>query len=331
MLELVNRSDWQAGLFPGWNIQARRQFTLVVKAGFQFDEAGTVEPLEESAAIEPSERYFDKPAESSLAAAPDVAPFKLGSEVLLTGTAYPAKQGARAAETELAIDFGRGEPWKKRLLVIGAWHWARQFISAAPSDPEPLTAVPLRYEYAYGGVDEGHGIAFAANPVGLGYSKFDRRRIGRPLPQIGQGREFARNPSKRKSPAGYGPLPYDWSPRRELRPATDEAAADAGACPMIPPLPAAMHNAAPVDQRFDEPFCGGENVRLSGFFAEQRSVQLVLPSLRPHAWLRVGEASEVLNLVCDTLVIDTDLRQFHLVYRAAIPWRWQPPKAVGSC
>jgi len=323
MLELLNETAWRAGLFPGWDRERQFQFTLVVKMGYRFDLDGGLEPLRPPAAIATADRHHGDPRASSLAEATEIAPFKQGAEVLLTGTAHPPLADAVVMETEIGLRRRDGASWNKVLRVFGPRVWRGTLLGTMPSFPETLQPTPLRYEYAFGGVDVKRRALEPRNPVGLGFARHGRVAKGQALPRIEQGPRFITRPGNRPTPAGYGPLAPAWPPRNAAAPA-DPGTPENDACPYGPEVPDALHNCAPLDQRFPHPFTGDETVMLRGFFAERpapRQLALSLPGPRPAASLVVAGKHQPLALACDTLLIDTDSRHIHLLWRGTAAWR----------
>ncbi len=323
MLELDNRSAWAAGLYPGWSLKAERQMTLAFKACFAFDAKGQLTPVEPTPVIEETDRYYGEPGQSSLAAAGETVPFKQGSELLLFGTAHPPKAEATVAEVSVGLRLANDRFWEKTLRLFGPRRWEKGLLGLSFSKPGPLASLPLRYEYAYGGCDPNHEEKlYPQNPVGVGYSEKGWRVNGMPLPQIEIGPKFITSPSQRGVPAGFGPIPSFWEPRIAAYEKLDHEALAWGGCPYPADAPAGMHNAAPLDQRFDQPFQGGETLRLKGLVegAPLDGLLLNLPRLKPDLKLVVAQEVKTFPSACDTLVIDTDLKQIHLVWRAPIPW-----------
>lgn len=328
MYSLDNRTNWAAGLYPGWGRNGQRQFTLVIKAGYSFDSHGRLTPLPQPA-IEETDRYRGEPCKSSLAAACETVPFKQGAELLLLGTAQPPGEGRTVSEVEISLRHDDGATWSKTLRVFGRRHWTTRLLMAVPSDPEPLDAVPLIYENAYGGWDAGDSEKiFPANPVGRGYSDKGRRLKDLELPRIEIGPRFIASPTARPTPAGFGPLSPLWAPRVGAFALLDEAAALHGGCPWGREVAADLFNAAPLDQRFSQPFLGGERLHLRGLVADAiQGVPLHLPHLRPDVRVNRAGTRERLDAGCDTLVIDADRRELCLVFRAALPWDVKKPEA----
>ncbi len=327
MLELANETCWAAMLVSGWARDRSRQLTLVIKQGYRFELDGSVSPLErETLELEGVDRYHGDPLASSLAAACELVPFKAGGEFLLTGTAYPPTEQARVMRVEAGIRFSDGTAWQKRLHVFGERRWQRSWLGWRPSGPQPLEPLPLRYEYAFGGYDEVRDESDPRNPVGCGFTVRGRAQAGQRLPQIECESDPVRRPGDRPAPAGFGPLPVQWEPRSDLA-AIDEEALALGLCPYREPVSAALHNAAPVDQRFPQPFKGDEVVVLKGFFKERHAaVEIALPTAIPQAFLIGPDRWHRLELCCDTISVDADARQLSLLWRGAIPWAEAKPR-----
>jgi hypothetical protein len=323
MLDIDNRTPWSAGLYPGWSRDRQRQMTLVVKAGYAFDKRGRLVPRPHPL-IEEVDRYRGKADRSSLAAACETVPFKAGAELLLCGTARPSRAGSTVALVEVGLRLAGDRSWKKTLTVYGERRWEMTLLGPAVSAPQPLRDLPLCYEHAFGGCDRHDDQkVFSANPVGKGYSDRGWRLKGLELPQIESGPPFITSPGSRPEPAGFGPLAPFWAQRRQAFAALDLEAAGYGGSPFAENAAVDMHNCAPSDQRFDNPFAGGEVLHLKGLIEGAQApdgVILHLPRLRPQFTLEAGESRQVLTARCDTLLIDCDRRELSLLYRGAIPF-----------
>ena len=330
MLELRNDTALAAGLYPGWDRGRRHQLTLVFKAAWRFRVDGTLVPVQPAPPVVEADAHHGAAHETSLSAADETVPFKQGSEVYLYGTAHPASPGAVLAEVAMEIDFPSGERFRKALYVFGPRQWRRGALGWRIEAKGPLEPTPLRYEYAFGGRIPGRpGQEFGPNPVGLGYNPSEWRLASRELPRIEWPRRLVARPGHKPPPAGFGPLPRFWQPRADE---AGEAAADPearGGCPWGEAAEPTLHHAAPPDQRFGVPFGGGETLRLAGFACGRgpvRPVTITLPRLAPGVTILAGGAGSGPVPVVDTLVIDTDAMELHLVGRAGIPWRRRDPR-----
>ncbi len=323
MFELDNRTCWAGGLYPGWNRNRERQLTVVVKAGWAFDDKGALTPLESPPPIEESDRYFGEPDQTSLAAAAETVPFKQGAELLLSGTVHPLKAGSSVLEVSVGLRTAEDRFWEKTLRVFGPRRWEKGLLGIGIGKPAPLQPVSLRYEFAYGGCDPNHDDQlYPPNPVGRGYSRRGWRVRDLELPQIEIGPGFITSPTSRVAPAGFGPIAPFWQPRLKRFDPLDQEAALVGGCPFAGKPAPDLYNAAPPDQRFENPFQGDETLRLKGLIpgAPPDGLLLNLPRLNPRLLVVRGGQRQPLEPVCDTLVVDTDARRLCLLWRAGVPW-----------
>jgi hypothetical protein len=322
MLKLDNPTPWQAALYPDWSADRKPQTTLVVKQAYRFDPQGQTEMLEPAPAIEAADRHFEESPAASLAAARESVPYKLGAEILCQGTAHPPGEAARVVETSLSLSRDGSEFWRKTLRITGPRQWRKGLLATGLTDPGPLQPLPLRYEHAYGGRDPRNPERrYEPNPTGVGYSARSRWYEDLAAPQIEIGPDYLETLSQRPTPAGFGPIAASWQPRIALVPEVDPAALAAAHCPYRQHLPPDLHNAAPLDQRFEQPFQGGERLQLGGLIAGAPAdgISIEIPRNRPEAWLIQGRAApRPIQLVCDTLVVRADEQEIHLLWRGAI-------------
>jgi hypothetical protein len=154
----------------------------------------------------------------------DVTPIKTGTDLIVLATAHAPSAGTR----EMAVRIAAGD---------ARWDYAvtgdRRCIHRGPGSiefarPEPFTEMPLRYERAYGGVDENepdppiqhvldafklHPGVYPRNPVGRGYAVRDTPAIdGMPLPNIEHPHQRL-TPSTlvARGPQGWWRQPLPWS------------------------------------------------------------------------------------------------------------------------
>lgn len=322
MFQLDNRTDWSAGLYPGWGRNRQRQQTLVFKVGYTFDVEGNLSPLPRPT-IEETDRYRGDPETSSLIAANDIAPFKKGAELLLYGSAHPAGSGDSILQVKVNLRQRNNQFWSKELRVFGPRSWKRRLFAAFPSAPAPIEGpVELVFENAYGGTDPRNPEeSFPANPAGVGFSLRGFSTKGLSLPRIEYGPSFITSPASRVKPAGFGPLAPHWEPRCQESADIDTESLAFGGCPWSKEPSETLYNSAPLDQRFDQPFSGEMSLQLKGLAADQSEDILIhLPEVKPRIQMELkGKISE-LQTLCDTLVVKADEMQIYLICRCALPW-----------
>ncbi len=330
MLELSNQGPWSAGLYPGFQLNQEFQWTCVIKASFEFDQAGKLTPMPDQLPIEETDQHYGKSLETSLKIANEIAPIKMGSEIYLHGTATPPQTSQKVMEVKLGMKTPDGNGWQKILRIFGQRTWKGMRFAPRASEPENIgRPVPLTYENAYGGIDRETGIEFEANRAGQGFFSDPTKFSDTELPQIEIGPKFIKSPRDQPLPAGYGPLPVFWSPRKNDAGTLDEASARAGLCPFGDDLKPSFYNVAPLDQRFNTNLKGGEIITLTGFLPEippAKPLELILPELHHDTWKVTGQNQQKINTKCDTLVIDTDRQIISMIWRAGIPWSRAEPR-----
>lgn len=130
-------------------------------------------------------------------------------EVLLAGSWY-APDGTPAPGGAARFQVG---PVRRELAIFGPRFWQAGPLGTAPSQPEPVSTVPLRWESAFG------GDGFADNPAGRGMLRAEmpwgESRLPLPLvedPQYG----LMTSPAARPAPACPLPIPGDAPSRLAL-------------------------------------------------------------------------------------------------------------------
>ncbi len=324
MLELVNQSDWVAGLYSDWDAARQHQQTTVFKASFHFDEQGHLIPMLEPPELVQADEHYAKPTTSSLKQALETMPFKQGSEIYLYGTACPERENLTAMEVGMGIKFTDGHKWKKVLRVFGERRWKKTLVNYILDEPGYVERIPLQYEYAYGGAETEQDDGYAANLAGMGYNPHSRQLSSELLPRIEIGPNFLTGPTQKTIPAGFAPLPIFWEPRlSEIGDPVDEPM-EQGGCPYSESAAPCVHNVAPQDQRFKQTFQGGEVIYLRALVPgvnHQDAVKLTLPTLHPQLYTIINNRTEELTPVCDTVVINTDEKTMSMIFRVGIPWR----------
>ncbi len=254
---------------------------------------------------------------SSVRLPTDLCDEKPGTDVLLVGTAHPPPgSGATYVDVGLRVGSAR-RPIGKLVRVHGPRVWYESALGVAPGPAAPLAPTPLRYELAFGGVDESsprEPLVDWRNPSGTGIAHDRRALVGRPAPQLED--PAAPLGSRRPAPAGFGPIAPHWEPR----------AARAGTCDddwrreRAPVRPADFdprhHSAAPDDLWSPEPLEGDEPVEIVGATPEG-AWRFALPRYFPRFAAEIRGARVDLDTHLDTLLIDADQRCVELVWRTS--------------
>ena len=330
MHDLSNESPWAASNATGFSHKREALAIVIIKAGYAINiETGELTPLTKKPVIEGVDRHAAEPLKSALIAASECSPPKEGGEFYILGaTLTPPDGGTTAAEASVAITHGNGKKFNKTVRVVGKRKWQGTWIMPGISKPEPLTPTSLGYENAYGGSDAEAGPkekypVYLANYAGKGYLADAKRCTGVELPQL-ETAPFINSPGDRPQPAGFGPLPAFWTPRRAEPGTVDLEADKRGACPYGSDAKASMNNSAPLDQRFPNPWQGGEVLTLGNILSGipyGKALKIILPKILPQLFVSENGKTKSLTSVCDTFWIDAQKNQLNLIYRAAYPMR----------
>ena len=220
MHKLSNNSPWQVKLAEGFSHKREQLAVVVIKAGYAINiETGALTLLTKKPAIEGVDKHAADPLKSALIAATECSPPKVGGEFYILGaTLTPPSGDTTAAEASIALTYSNGRKFNKTIRVVGKRQWQGNWVMPSISKPEPLAPISLGYENAYGGSDaeaspKEKQPTHLANYAGKGYLTDTKRCTGVELPQL-ETAPYINSPSDRPQPAGFGPLPAFWAPRR---------------------------------------------------------------------------------------------------------------------
>ena len=330
MHDLSNESPWQVSMAAGFSHKREQLAMVIIKAAYAIDiETGALTPLKKKPVIEVADQHEGEPLKSGLTIAGECSPPKVGGEFYIHGaTLAPPSAETTAAEASVALTLSNGNKISKTIRAVGKRKWQGSWLLPGMSQPEPLKPISLAYENAYGGTDTEADTkekfpSYLANYAGRGYVTDAKRCNGVELPQL-ETAPFINSPSDKPQPAGFGPIPVFWSPRRAEQGTADIEAAKRGGCPYGADAQASMHNVAPVNQRFPEPWQGGEVVTLTNILSGStygKAVNITLPNITPQLSIAESEHTTPLTAVFDTFWIDAKKNQLYLIYRAAYPSR----------
>jgi hypothetical protein len=283
---------------------------VAVRCTFMVHADGTTSIADKQDPVVPAPVYRGEPAASSLLYDSDFILTKPTTDVILHGSAYaPGGEPATSVLTNLRIG-----NLDKTLRVTGNRHYQRNLLGIGPGRPEPFISLPLVYERTYGGgksnIQSGPDEFDSRNPVGLGYSP----SAGELAPNINYP-----SGSKRRLPAGFGPIPSHWKPRRDFAGTYDDAWMKERH-PLYPlDLDDRFFLCAPEDQRPARFLKGGEIVELTNLTPHGR-LTFALP--------RVAFDFETIFYKGDrihhtgtlyTVILEPDFSRVILVWRTSLP------------
>jgi hypothetical protein len=307
--------------------EMRPLLVLVVKATYDIGPDGLV-LAEEQVPVNLGGESWGEPGESSYKYEPEVASFKVATDVVLVGHAHAPEKETR--ELLVALQVG---PVKKAVRVVGERVWYRSLGSISATRPLPFERMPLVYERAFGGWDrtDPDRTAFEPrNPVGVGFRASTRHfEENLRLPNLEDPAQPLQRFGQVVPPAGFGFISPHWQPRAAFAGTYDEAW-NKQRKPLLPKdFDRRFFNAASPGLVVPGYLKGGEPVTLTHASPRGR-LSFSLPRVTPRVTVELAfseDARPELNL--DTVILDTDVHRVFLLWRASIPLQEGPHDVRG--
>jgi len=289
-----------------WQEQPEQwSLTIVCKATYSL-KPGTAVLVTEPDGLNEHDNHWDDDLQKSVYAPSDLVPYKPHPEVLLVGSAYaPRGEPVRSLFARLIVGqldksievFGPRTITSEGLLVDGA-RW---------------TQMSLRYERAAGGSD-------SWNPVGIDAAHVDAYGR-RHLPNL-QPPAFAHLDGAAAIPTtGFGPIAARWPIRQERLGSLLDTFSDGRwtESPLGMDFDGLYFQSAPADQ-FVEEIRADETIVLENLHPDIERLVTRLPGVKPRTRVEIdGLPPWELNLVADTLWIDTNRSTCTVTFRSQLP------------
>lgn len=284
---------------------------VAVRATFDVTPQGRTSLSDEQSPPVLAPQYWGAPGTSSLRHDSDLLAVKRNTDLLVLAHAH----APRDKPTPTVPVTLRAGALEKRLLV----HGQRSYdITGRPTAPLPFITAPIRYEFAFGGIDASASNPAQhrmdeRNPVGRGFMRRSTARAGKPAHLI----EYPSGDPAAVGPAGFGPIDRAWSPRRELAGTFDAHWAQAKR-PLLPDdHDPAFALCAPADQRTGRPFLGGERVELSNMTPEGVWT-FEVPRVSLKFLTRFGPRYEQHSGLLTSVIIEPEDRRLAVVWQTAL-------------
>jgi hypothetical protein len=323
----TNRSGFEALLYPAVNREGRETAVAIVRATFELNRAGLLEPADEQIPVRLEDVYFGDPGVSSSLEESDLAIYKPGTDVVVVGEAY-APGGRPATAVQVGVRVG---DLHKSAIVTGDRVYRPAFGvgPVAASAPMPFTVIPLVWERTFGGTDPtsiaaGRPRFDPRNPVGCG---FGTALVGQRLPNV-----FPLDGSdgdRSQTPWGFSPVGRSWLPRYPLAGTYDEVWR-AERMPFLPlDFDYRFFQCAPNGLMGAQHLRGDEPVRIVNMSPEGE-LAFKLPGLVMGLSVRVDRKGRHRCLAAlDTVVLEPARRRVMLVWRRAIVCRRSAKEVLG--
>jgi hypothetical protein len=352
MMEYRNLTQFPSLAYKAVDQYDEEFHVAVMRITMEIGPDGALAVAGEQAPLVVTDEHYGELHKSSVKQESDLAPYKPRCDVIVIGTAY-APDLKPLPRFEAGIRITGSFTLNQRLALTGPRFWEKQEAGWVLTEPTPITSLPLRYEYAYGGacriekedpaaerIEAAYQLspeqraqhpdgpdnapvahaAYDANPIGMGYVEgwyLKAKEIDRiPAPQIESPDEPIREFGRHYAPQGLGVITRAWLPRRHLCGTIDEAFV--GSDRWLPEdFDFAFWNGAHPD--LQTPWLkGDETIEL--FNIGEKHMRLTLPGSKPCAFARLEDGQPVpLDFALDTLLIDTDKWRLSLVYRLLLP------------
>ncbi len=297
--------------------EKRNDFGVIVLRGtFTIEHGRRLRLVQEQEPLVMADDYYGEPGQSSIRYESSIAPYKPKTDVLVNATAYsPTRQPEK--QWLAGIQFGNVV---KQIQVTGPRKWEKGFGGWRLTPIEPVTSVPVLYEYAYGGnYREGDKHELCdENYVGVG---FVNPKVTTPVkcPQI--------------LPADYGtpefgtPIPVEglgvvapaWRPRRD-KAGTFNVIWEKTRWPDLPEdFSFEFYNTASTGLTLPGFANGTETVHLKNL-TPNGSLSFQLPCFELATLLRFEDGRVLPGpIVLDTVHIDLSINRVFLTWRGVVP------------
>jgi hypothetical protein len=333
-------------VLPGQTPDGQHILSVLVKRSYNVVPGGRCVRAEKDQKLIPGDVHYDDPMNSAVKFESDFVPFKLATDLVFNGKAYaPYGQPVKNLMASLAVG-----QFRKDILVIGDRVCRyREGYDPAFTDPQPFTAMEIRYEHAYGGVDiysdPKMACVYPRNHLGRGFviGKTKKAIENLALPNIEDPKDLLTPKrlcaghfmhwERQPMPQGLGWFSKFWRPRASMagvmpadRAIEQEMRKVYAAA--VPPAQRKMYEEATLpamDFRFFNgaspglavPFLAGDENVGSINLAPEGKLSFQLPGERPRIGLDIGMGIQEPPVVLHTVMIRMEDRQVDLVWRAA--------------
>lgn len=325
-MEILNQTPFVADRAVFLDKRGAENLTLALKATFTVSAQGALAPAEQQDPIVPGDEFHGEPESSSIARESELCPVKPTTDLFLQGSARAGQRGI--PWVQVGFHVGNVGTWA---TVFGNRVWTLSMGLPAISEPEPIEAVPLIWENAFGGWDsspekESDHEWEPRNPVGRGFraKHSELPWEDTPLPNIEDPADLIQSLGQRVRPVGFGPVGRHWKPRIDFAGTYDEAWIQSRA-PLLPDdFDARFHNAAPPNLVYPGYLKGGEPISVTGCTPSGR-LGFYLPRLSAGGLVRVRAREEVVPMKLNSVTVDTDRMTLNLLWKGELPVHGEVP------
>jgi len=320
---LENLTSYAAAIVPSMSKEGVDLLMVVVSGRFSLPRPGArseepCPPTDEQPPVRLADEYRGEPDRSSLRYEGQSAPGRLATDVVLEGHAWAPRA---TATTRVDVTLTVHQRFQKTVAVIGEREYGMGVGVAAPGAPQAFVKMPLVWERAFGGAEEGDATPRAfepRNPVGRGFFGSVIRAIGAPAPNLEDPADLVATHLSRPRPMGFGPVARHWQPRLGFAGTYDQRWIEELAPNWPPDFDRRFFQSAPADQQVTPHLEGGEWVGVSGVSPEG-PIRFRVPADRIvlKSYFRDGPKRK--RMTIDQLLIEPDEGTFTVTWRALFP------------
>ncbi|MEZ4300339.1 MAG: DUF2169 domain-containing protein [Polyangiaceae bacterium] len=305
------------------------KLVTIVKATFELeDDEFVAAPSEGVRGMRMADVPWGKPEIPSIAYPADVCLRKPGTDVIVVAKAYPPA-GKVVTSFDVLVQVAS---IKRALRVFGPRVWTQG--GNGLTKPGPAVETEMRYDYAFGGVDDEDPenlLEEARNPVGSGMVNDGDGLTHKTAPCIEDVEVLISSFRTRPTPAGICAIGRSYEPRRKYAGTYDKLWTESRA-----PLPPEdfddrFNNCASPGMTLSTPLQGGEEVALMGLVPGGGALKFTVPKIALEITFAVkGKDPVVVRPHLDTLLIDLldpspdKPLAFELMWRANV----RPPRKM---
>ncbi|MGE3919679.1 MAG: DUF2169 domain-containing protein [Gammaproteobacteria bacterium] len=303
-MKINNYTNYKARVFYGYDFQNNPQYTLVIKANYQYNSKGNLYCISNGESIFACDFFRDKYNNSSIVAAEESMPYKCGSEFIVYAKTAVQYEKLKIAKILIGVNKHDYEI-EKGLVIFPKRIWKKKFFKYRIKSLGFLESIPITYEHAFGGVDQfDSSKVFNQNPIGKGFSYHTKSFESLQLPLIENIDHQISSPKDKPNTVGLTPIPKFYEPR--LQTCIDRTAN--------------QFNVAPLDQQFKTPFLPGDEIYFSGIQSVMHAGKNILfvPNTSIHVLLNTIKNKIALSGHCDTLILNANANTLSLVFRYPI-------------
>ena len=242
----------------------------------------------------------------------DKCQLKPKGELIIAGNAL-SPTDTPIEGTRVSVQFGT---FQKHLAVFGDRYWKLTDEGVQMSRPVPFLKMPISNGLAFGG----DGFAPNVKGKGFGARRFLEAGFDAALPNVENPAQLIKSPDDMPAPAHLGPIPHDDATRLQYLGTYDQHWID-HVSPLKPedfnPL---YHCEAPVDQRFETFFEGGEGFTITGMSRGETTVGGRIPRLTARCFYRLAQNDALIETTmrCDTITLFPNVQKATLTFRGLV-------------